>query len=132
LLRALLANPIIVAALCLLAIVLSQAAHLHVHQQDIISAAAASLIASELSMLPLVYFRRASQDTVAQVGLISTVLHLFLSAGIGFALSAYLHLAQPFLYCLVLFYWATLITVSFAAVAAVKAASPRVRDLPIK
>jgi len=132
LLRALLLNPLIVAALCLLAMAVGQVAHLHIHQHDIILAAAASLIASELAMLPLIYFRQASQDTVAQVGLISTVLHLFLSAGIGFAISACLRLGQPFLYWLVIFYWATLITVSIVAVRAVKATTPRVRNFPIK
>jgi hypothetical protein len=132
LLRALVVNPLIIIALCLLAMVSAQAAHLHIHQQDIILAAGSTLIASELALLPLLFCRRASQDTVAQAGLISTVVHLFLSAGIGFAVSACLRLGQPFLYWLVMFYWATLITISIVAVRAVKAAIPRVRDFPIK
>jgi len=89
---------------------------------DALLAAAVVLIASELSLVPLLLTRGADQGAVSQAGLLSTGVHMLSSAAIGWAVSSGLHRGQPFLYWLLAFYWLSLISVSAASVKAVRSA----------
>ena len=73
-------------------------------------AAVGCLLAGELALVPLVLARESSQAGIAQAGLLGTVIHLFISAGLaGVVLMLKLDVSASFVYWLCAFYWVTLI-----------------------
>jgi hypothetical protein len=94
------------------------------HVRAMANAAATCLAASALAAVPLVLTRGASQYAVAQAGLVATMIHLFVAAGVGVAFALAKRMDAAYAYWLLAFYFPTLATVVAAAVRAVKAAPP--------
>jgi hypothetical protein len=90
--------------------------------REVWAAASVGVIASQIALVPLILTRSANQATVSQAGLIATVLHLLLCGAGGLLAASALHASHAYLFWLCAFYWATLATVTLAAVRAVKTA----------
>jgi hypothetical protein len=124
-LRAVLIHPLLIAltAACGVVVVRGLSRDLHLHEMYL--AAACVLVSAELSLAPLILARRfteGSQADLSQAGLISTLVHLLASAGMGLALSFAMHLSQPFLYWLAAMYWMTLIGLCGVIIVAIRRA----------
>ena len=94
------------------------------HLRELLFAAGACLVASEASMVPIALTRGAAQATVAQAGLVGTMIHLFGCAALGggFMLMGSLRLHAALMYWLLGMYWLTLIVLVAGFVRAVRAA----------
>jgi hypothetical protein len=94
------------------------------HVKEMIFAAVASLLAGELACVPMIITRHAPQATVAQAGLVSTMLHLFANALLGGAMI----MLKPFkldgalVYWLAAMYLVSLIVLVIGIVRAIQAA----------
>lgn len=104
-----------------------RAASIDPHVREMLLAGGAILFAAELAIVPMWSSRRANQADVSQAGLIATVLHMFVAAGVGGAISMLLHPHKSFLWWLLSFYWVTLITVCGAVIVAIRSAQPAVQ-----
>jgi hypothetical protein len=99
------------------------AAGWNVHAREMLVAAVSSGIACGLGFLPIILARNASQDGVAQAGLLGTLVHL-----LGHVIVAgYVILAKPplhpsFIWWLMPFYWLTLAALATAFVRQVRQA----------
>ena len=120
--RILFINPLLIALLAGLIFCASKASTINLHLNAMFVAAGLSAIASELALIPLLITRGKSQATVSQAGLVSTVIHTMLCAGLGMGASVLLRMGQPLMYWMLLFYWATLVSIAVIAVRAVKSA----------
>ncbi len=120
--RALIVNPLVVVLSVAVCFIASRLGGWDAHGRDLIAAAAVVLFAAELAVSPLFFVRGADQAAVAQAGLVGTVLHMLGAAAAGWAVSAAMHLKQPFFYMLLAFYWLTLISLSLICVRAVRTA----------
>jgi hypothetical protein len=100
------------------------ALHLKPHVAEMLLAASACLIASEFALVPIILTRGATQPTVAQAGLIGTVIHLFGCSILGGALILFqpLQIDGSVVYWLLGLYWVTLIVLSTGFVRILKAA----------
>ena len=94
------------------------------HVPALLNAAGTCLVATAMAAVPLVMTRRSGQYAVAQAGLVSTMLHLFVTIGAAMFMLVLGRLSQPFLYWLIPLYFATLIPIVVAAVRAVRQAPP--------
>src|SRR5690349_20844769 len=103
--------PIVILAVAAGGTLICIAAGVNPHVREMIFAACACLIASELSLVPLVLTRGASQPAVAQAGLVGTMIHLFGCTGFGAAVIILKvgRLDASVVYWLLALYWATLI-----------------------
>jgi len=119
--------------LIVLAVVVAGAAGLAVcsiagldpHMRQLLIAGGICGAASVLAIVPLMLVRGASQAAVSQVGLVSTIVHMFAAILlIGGAYAAGVKLEKPLLLWVLMFYWMTLIAVVMTLVRAVKVAPP--------
>ncbi len=115
-------HPVLVAIVLGSAFAISRAMGLPIHSQEMIIAAAISLAAAELAMIPLFLSRHASQDVMSQAALMTTGLHMLLAAGAGGFVSFKLIPGQLFLYWMCGFYWVTLMSVAYVSVRAIRKA----------
>ncbi|MBC8104984.1 MAG: hypothetical protein H7Z14_00205 [Anaerolineae bacterium] len=92
--------------------------------REIVAAALVCLIASELAFVPIMLTRGASQASISQAALVSTMIHLFACCGLGGGLivTKAFSLGPAFAYWLLGLYWLTLIVLVIGLVGAVKAA----------
>lgn len=92
--------------------------------REMIAAALICLIASEAAMIPVIRMRGASQAAIAQAALVGTVIHLFVSCGLGggVIITKAFGLSPSFVYWLVGLYWVTLVVVVVGLIGAVKQA----------
>jgi hypothetical protein len=94
------------------------------HQREMLVAASVAAVAGAVAVVPMLLTRGASQPAVAQAGLVSTVLHLFVSAALGGGalLVKSLSLDPAYVYWLLAMYWTTLIVLVILLAGAVKSA----------
>jgi hypothetical protein len=122
--RTLIVIPVVVVLIAAGGYLTCGALGLNPHAREIIFAAVVCLIGSELAVVPLVLTRGAAQPTVAQAGLVGTMIHLFVIALLGGSLIVFkpVTLAPAVVYWLLGLYWLTLILLVIGFVRAVKAA----------
>jgi hypothetical protein len=99
--------------------------HRDPHIREMLLAAGACLMASLLAMAPMILTRGAAQSSVAQAGLVATMLHLFGSTvliGGPTVLFKSLQLDAALLYWALPLYWLSLIMLVIAVVQAIKSA----------
>ena len=121
-LRVLLINPLLTALMAGLIFCAAKVSSINLHLNEMFVAAGLSALASELALIPLLITSGKSQVTVSQAGLVSTVIHTMVCAALGMGASVLLRMGQPLMYWLLLFYWATLVSIAAIAVRAVKSA----------
>ncbi len=117
--------PPVIAVVAAAGLALCAVARFDAHAREMLAAAIACLLASELAIVPLFLTRGASQPAVAQAGLVGSVVHLFGCAalgGVGIMMAQTLHLDAAFVYWLLAMYWITLIVLTIMFVRAVKSA----------
>src|SRR5438093_7357047 len=104
--------PIGIAAGCGWA--LCTALHLNPHPREMLLAAIACLIASELAIAPLILARGRAQASVTQAALLATIVHLFVCSVFAGVILMWksLHLDGAVVYWLLSFYWLTLIVLA--------------------
>lgn len=101
------------------------------HVRECVIAGVALLVATQMSMIPLILTRGAGHLAVAQAGLVATMIHLMVATTVAaIVILGHMPLGQPFLYWLLAFYWMTLIVVAAECVAAVKRAVPEPSTKP--
>ena len=122
--RALLLAPLAVAVVAAGGVALTSTTGHAAHAPALLNAAGTCLVATALAAVPLIMTRRSSQYAVAQAGLVSTMLHLFVTIGTAMFMLVLGRLSQPFLYWLIPLYFATLTPIVIAAVRAVRQAPP--------
>ncbi|HEY7090985.1 MAG TPA: hypothetical protein VH518_23010 [Tepidisphaeraceae bacterium] len=122
--RTMIAIPVVIAAAAAAGLSICVALNWNPHAREMIFAALACFIASELAMIPLLLTRGASQAAVAQAGLVATMIHLFGCVVLGgsLILMKSLYLGPSLVYWLLAMYWLTLITLVVGCVRAVKTA----------
>ena len=118
---------IALAAACGFAVL--SALNINPHPREMLLAAVACLVASELALIPILLARGAAQPAVAQAGLIGSVIHLLACSVFGAALIILkpLRIDGAIVYWLLGFYWLSLIVLSTLFVRALKAAPPAQR-----
>lgn len=116
-------NPILIALLAGSGAALCRAAGKDPHTFDMALASIVVLIGSEMALMPLVLTRGASQLVMTQAGLVATIVHLLSILGLGMIVSYAMHLAQPFNYWALAFYWPTLVVVSMMSIKAIREAT---------
>ena len=90
----------------------------------VLPAAASALLAGGAALVPLVLTRGASQPSVAQAGLIGTVVHLFGCLVGAAVLLLVLKQGAAATYWVLAFYWATLVVLVVEFGRAVRSAPP--------
>ena len=128
--RALLLAPLAVAVVAAGGVALMSGTGRATHAPALLNAAGTCLVATALAAVPLIMTRRSSQYAAAQAGLVSTMLHLFVTIGAAMFMLVLGRLSQPFLYWLIPMYFATLIPIVIAAVRAVRQAPPEPTPSP--
>lgn len=108
--------PVLIAAIVGGGIPALRAMSLKAHAPAAIVAAAITLLASALAVIPLILTRQASLPARVQAGLVATVVHMMAAAALV-ALEMTLHLGGAsggVIYWLLPLYWATLIVLVIA------------------
>jgi len=118
--------PITVAAAAAITYAAMRALGKGTYAPELLAAALIAAVASCAALIPLLLARGASQPAVSQAGLVVTVLHMFLSLALGFAVYSlhWLTARTPFLIFLMSFYWLTLALLVVATTHAVRKAPP--------
>ncbi len=124
--RALFLAPVAVAVVAAGGAALCGALDWPLHARAMINAAGTCLAAAALAVVPLVLTRGASQDAVAQAGLVATMIHLFVAAAVAVGVTLAKRMDPAYAYWLLAFYFPTLAAVVVTAVRAVKAAPPAI------
>jgi hypothetical protein len=112
----------IAALVCVGGFAICKAAGVSPHSSEMVLAALIGVTAAELAMVPVFVVRGKSADSVVQGALVSTVIHLSVSAGGGLAVMNMMHPQKAFIYWLCVFYWSTLAGVCRVLMQAVKSA----------
>ena len=128
--RSLLIAPLAVVVVAAGGAALLSALGRNVHLAAMINAACASLVAVALGAVPLIIARRAPQDSMAQAGLIATMVHLFAIVGTSATLMLTGRLSFAFTLWLMPFYFATLVPLVICVTRAIKHAPPARNPTP--
>jgi hypothetical protein len=124
--RGIIITPIVLLLTAALGISVCRALDWNVSTNDAVYAAIAALLASFAGMAPLLLARRADQNAAAQAGLVATMVHMFVAAGLSGAAIIIAHRGTGFTYWMFAFYGVTLIVVATEAVRLVRHARPAI------
>ncbi|MCC6422079.1 MAG: hypothetical protein IT447_01245 [Phycisphaerales bacterium] len=121
--RGLLAVPLVVAGIGLIAWAAFAAAGWTFPVRAVLVSAGIGIVSGELALVPLLLAKHGSQATMSQAGLAGTTVQLLVGIGMAaVAIMGRFPLGGSLIYWLLLFYWVTLMVVVVAYVRAVKAA----------
>ena len=114
--------PLVIALVAAAGALACRALGIPPHIREILFAAGACSVASEIAMTPILLSRGSNQAGVAQAGLIGSLIHLLACSVLGGALIIFkpLRLEPAFVYWLLGLYWLTLIVLVIAFVRAVQ------------
>lgn len=116
--------PLAVILVALIGLGIGRAVNFDPHMREMLFAAGVCLIAGETAIIPLSLARGSSQASVAQAGLIASMLHLFASAvlGGGLIMTKAFGLGPALVYWLLAQYWFTLIALVIVVIKSIQAA----------
>jgi len=125
--KAMLCFPLLLAVVAGIGSAICHAAGWSIHQRELFVAGAASLLAAEAALIPLLLTRGSDAGTVAQAGLGGTVAQMLLSIVLVGAIRLLGIQTEPYplVWWLLVFYWVSLIAVVAAVIIAIREASRR-------
>lgn len=108
--RALLLNPLALLIAAAIGWCVCAGVGWHLHPREMTIAAIMSLVAADVGVVPVVLTRGAGQAAMAQAALVGTAVHMLFLAALTTAIVFVVRPGAPFLYWVLIFYWATLVT----------------------
>ena len=125
--RGLLTIPLAVLLAAAIGMIGCRLAGLQVSALTVGIAGLACVVAGELGLLPSLFARGASQGTIAQAGLVGTIVHLFAAAVVAaLVFLGHLNVGNSFIYWLLGFYWITLLVLAIEIARSVRLAHSNV------
>jgi hypothetical protein len=127
-------HPVVVVVVCAAGLGMCRALGVPLHVHQMLIAGGICLTGAELAMIPVFVVRGKPADNAVQGALVSTVIHLGVTAGVGMAVlkmdqPQMHHQSQAFAYWLCALYWTTLAAVCRVLMQVVKSA-PVPRTIP--
>lgn len=121
--RGLITIPLAVLVAAAIGVMACRLAGVQVGAMGVAVAGVGCIVAGQLGLLPSLFARGASQGTVAQAGLVGTIVHLFTAAVVAAAVFlGHLNIGSAFIYWLLAFYWITLIVLAIEIARSVRLA----------